>query len=636
MALEPVIVALVLAAGFFAGWQFRRQWRFWPAVALASAWLGILGWSYQRHLQQSENSRDRLAAMTPVRRQSGGYVGSSACQTCHPQEHSSWHRSYHRTMTQLASPAATPASFDNVTLQQNGRTYELRRRGHEFFVEIDDPEGARAIAVGRVNKIPRIERRITLVTGSHNLQAFWFDAGRGNRQQNLPFTWLLDEKRWVPRNDVFLLPPDFRELNQTWNENCLRCHVTAGIPDRDGRSGHRSQVAELGIACESCHGPGGPHVDANRNLLTRYAKHATKAADPTILNPARMNHRDSAATCGACHAVSWIPDMAAWAKTGFTHRPGQDLEADRRVIQYPEAKNDPRLPEEMRQTADALVGTFWRDGMIRVSGREYNGLLKSACFQKGTLSCLSCHSMHDSAPDDQLAVNRHGNAACTECHREYIEPARLVAHTHHTSISEGSQCYNCHMPHTTFGLMKAIRSHQISNPSVAETLEVNRPNACNLCHLDQTLEWTRRNMESWHARSRPSRELTVDEKTVPAWVLWVLTGDASVRGLAAWHASWPPAVSTSSNNWQAPIVASLLNDPYSVVRHIAGRSLRQLPEFADFAYDYLGDPAGRAEAVSKVRARWVQTQGVKPIRISEEIFARLSATRDNSPVELVE
>ena len=39
---------------------------------------------------------------------------------------------------------------------------------------------------------------------------------------------------------------------------------------------------------------------------------------------------------------------------------------------------------------------------------------------------------------------------------------------------------------------ESIRSHQVSSPSVAESLPpVGRPNACNLCHLDRTLAWTR-------------------------------------------------------------------------------------------------------------------------------------------------
>ena len=38
-----------------------------------------------------------------------------------------------------------------------------------------------------------------------------------------------------------------------------------------------------------------------------------------------------------------------------------------------------------------LKDRFWSDGMVRVTGREYNGLLDTACIQKGKMSCLSCH-----------------------------------------------------------------------------------------------------------------------------------------------------------------------------------------------------------------------------------------------------
>ena len=41
-----------------------------------------------------------------------------------------------------------------------------------------------------------------------------------------------------------------------------------------------------------------------------------------------------------------------------------------------------------------LGDRFWPDGMVRVTGREYNGLLDTACYQRGKMSCLSCHSMH--------------------------------------------------------------------------------------------------------------------------------------------------------------------------------------------------------------------------------------------------
>ena len=80
------------------------------------------------------------------------------------------------------------------------------------------------------------------------------------------------------------------------------------------------------------------------------------------------------------------------------------------------------------------------------------------------------------------------NEACTQCHPSIA--ANVTRHTNHGERSSGSACYNCHMPYTTYGLLKTIRSHTIGSPSVAETLNAGRPNACNLCHVDKTLRWT--------------------------------------------------------------------------------------------------------------------------------------------------
>src|SRR6185369_7700208 len=124
---------------------------------------------------------------------------------------------------------------------------------------------------------------------------------------------------------------------------------------------------------------------------------------------------------------------------------------------------------------------FWSDGMVRATGREYNGLVESPCYKnatddKRTLSCFSCHTMHVPADenrpigewaDDQLAPRAGGDEACLQCHGAGSGSRRTLAadHTRHRAGSAGSACYNCHMPYTTYGLLKTIRSHQISNPS---------------------------------------------------------------------------------------------------------------------------------------------------------------------------
>src|SRR5262249_16962332 len=145
-----------------------------------------------------------------------------------------------------------------------------------------------------------------------------------------------------------------------------------------------------------------------------------------------------------------------------------------------------------------LPGTFWSDGLVRVSGREFNGLVDSPCFARAidpqhTLTCTSCHTLHKASDDSrptaewadshQLAPGKETNEACVGCHQSI--GVNLTSHTRHRADSSGSSCYNCHMPYTSYGLLRALRSHTITVPTVRESVEVGRPNACNACHLDR-------------------------------------------------------------------------------------------------------------------------------------------------------
>ena len=131
--------------------------------------------------------------------------------------------------------------------------------------------------------------------------------------------------------------------------------------------------------------------------------------------------------------------------------------------------------------------------------------------------------------EDQLSPRMETNEACYQCHESWRED--LTARTHHAADSSGSLCYNCHMPHTSYALYKGIRDHSISIPSVTSIRSNSRPNACNLCHLDKTLEWTARNLANWRGESdeqirKDLNLLTDDERSVAASVLYLLRGDA--------------------------------------------------------------------------------------------------------------
>jgi predicted CXXCH cytochrome family protein len=306
------------------------------------------------------------------------------------------------------------------------------------------------------------------------------------------------------------------------------------------------------------------------------------------------------------------------------------------------AKTDPRIAEFMKSQADFMSQHFWPDGIVRISGRDYSGMIESACYKRGDLSCLSCHSMHHSSPANQLSVGMEGNQACLQCHAPIKE--KLVQHTHHSANSSGSLCYNCHMPYTNYGLLKAIRSHTIDSPNVATTLKSGRPNACNLCHLDKSLEWTDDKLAQWF--SRPRTTLKEQQRQTAASVLWSLSGDAGQRALVAWAMGWEPAREASGETWLAPYLAQQLVDPYSAVRYIAGHSLQRLKGFEDFKFDFIGAPADLERARSAALKTWLQGMGperrgpetlmTSDGKLQEDKFKLLLQQRDNHSMELKE
>src|SRR5262249_3009661 len=128
----------------------------------------------------------------------------------------------------------------------------------------------------------------------------------------LPLLWHVQSQRWLHVNTVFLDPDDddWSAHRSTWNENCIYCHNTAPQPRvvnfREPsrlQDGNRcdSRVDDLGVACESGHGPGQAHAAARGGPLSRYQMHLSGAADPTIVLPSRLDQERAVSVCGQCH-----------------------------------------------------------------------------------------------------------------------------------------------------------------------------------------------------------------------------------------------------------------------------------------------------------------------------------------------
>jgi formate-dependent nitrite reductase cytochrome c552 subunit len=604
----------------------------------------------------------RQPADRPIEVAGDGYVSSRTCRACHPSQYASWHASYHRTMTQVATAQSVATSFDGVRVEAGAMS--LEQQGDQLWAEFDDPDppslasspasfgGAGSPATPTVR---RIRRQVVLTTGSHNQQIFWYATGHGRTLGQLPAIWLVDARRWIPRRAAVMHPPGQAAFSETgaWNGICVSCHTTLGKPAFDTPFGSQpiatqqvdTTAAEFGVACEACHGPADEHVRLNANPRRRYSLHLAKAPDASIVHPARLDPRRAAQVCAQCHSFWEFDDPAAEraANTrGLSYRPGDDLRLTRFIVQPTLEAGSATLQRFVKDDPGFIRDMFWSDGMVRATGREYNALIESPCYKNAkddqhTLTCASCHTMHqaedDRRPaaewaDDQLKPATAGNddRSCLQCHAPGRDPKRVALrtqsltdrdheavarpfsasarnesarattdapkregrgqgrdrqevaeHTHHRADSTGSSCMNCHMPYTTYGLLKTIRSHQISNPSVKATLDTGRPNACNLCHLDKTLAWTATYLEQWYRTPAPA--LDGDQQSVAASVLTLLKGDAGQRAIVAQSLGWASSQQASGAGWMAPYLALMQQDPYDAVRHIATRSRATLPPF---------------------------------------------------------
>ena len=648
------IAALVLAgAVVFVGvacWRHGGVARalFVLTIGVAGAFLVV------RTVQvQAEDARQRdLSAVA--------YETSNACQKCHAAEYASWYRTYHRTMTQEASPATVVGDFDDVVLQYFGHTCRLYRDGDDYYMELVDWGWEKdlvdqGIDPASVRNAPRRHYRVDRVVGSHQMQVYLYRTPEGS-YVTLPLEWNRRENRWVTAAGNYLQPPrDIPSLFAhvaTWNDTCIFCHNTRPNPGVrtaeeffDSGKRYASHVEELGIACEACHGPSAEHEAVNRDPVRRYAKQAVNAPDPTIIHPARLDQQASLELCGRCHGKFGIRPEFREA----TFREGDPfIPAHAPLGEFYREPHERVAGEVGRMTQ---TGYFWPDGTPRPTAMEYQGVKLSPCTERGPMDCLSCHSMHDADPEDQLrfvddpaTAHFEDDEACLQCHEPYRDDAARRLHTRHELTSEGSRCVNCHMPFATFGLMKTVRTHRVMNPDAQLTAQTRLPNGCNQCHSDQTLGWTAQWLQEWY--DAPPLELLGDARDALALTaVDLIAGHALSRALAAASLGWAPAIEAAPGDWAVPLLLAALEDEYAAVRLNAWVALREREGLDPQRFDYLAPPAKRNAAIEQIAARWqARSRDVMPARVPVDAASGLDPEwrrillrdRDHTPLTILE
>ncbi len=573
----------------------------------------------------------RVPSGEPSLRQDPGALGRGACEKCHPSEFASHHASHHRSMTRRIEELRWDGKSSPtlpVTLSDGDRAMHLRRAGARVLVRgpdlhalglayaalgrEGDPEIAHVRAELLWEHAPEVEREVALVTGSHHYLVFWVSSAPNRELRQLPFVYLLRERAWAPRREVFLQPPDALPSVERWNAGCIQCHTTRGEPHEteghDEATGepfvhYASSVAELGIGCEACHGLTAEHAARLSNPIARYAARKEVAARPEhtgaeagqtsalgVVNPSRLASATASAICGQCHGYFVPTDVDAWWEHGFSGAFAPGDSPDALTASRTGLTRDPELLDALG-VSRAAESIFWADGSVRVGGREYDGLTKSACYLEAPagkeLGCIDCHSMHDSAPNDQLrrSLEENVDAACIDCHRGTPE------HSGHRAGSVGSQCVNCHMPKTSYALLGSIRSHRVGISVGAAT---DPPSACVLCHVDRTADWldeqSSRLFPTAERGTRSTATAFIAERNLPLGYSLAVTGDAALRAILAASLGTRETSVALVHDERMPVLQHLTKDPYPAVRRVAARSLGALPKRAGGGASRVLDP----------------------------------------------
>lgn len=549
------------------------------------------------------------------------YVTSSACRECHAKEYETWHASYHRTMTQEANANTIRGLFDGKLQTVAGYLCQPYTENGKFYITLPHPQWVeQELKSGRDPRQsvqpPPLTFTVDRVIGSHHQQVY-LTRGQDGSYQTLPLVWDIAEKQWITRGASFMTKADVSlfHMAKLWNNGCIFCHNTGPSPGLKqvgsslGNAGYTwdSTVKELGIACEACHGPGKKHAELHRELakskLAPNARRDDATLNQLIVHPSKLSKERAVLVCARCHGK-----MIAKAEYDRACLVDGDF-FDVRDETYPERYDLPTLDGATKFDETKEGRYFWPDGTPRTTALEYQGVLLSACYQRGEMTCASCHGMHGTDPNDQLLFgdsselsNTHQNQACTNCHNELTESTALLAHTHHAADSGGSLCYNCHMPFQAYSLLKRVRSHRISTPNSLVTAEHGVPNACNQCHVDKSLEWTHQKMADW--KGLPAGPLGGSNQNVSMVIVHALSGHALQRALAIEQLGDVSNFSHAGTDWRARVLIVGLEDDYAAVRQLAIRSLRKLDGFKELKFDAIAPTSTRQAQVDTAIQIW--------------------------------
>ncbi|MDW4497950.1 multiheme c-type cytochrome [Sulfitobacter sp. D35] len=390
------------------------------------------------------------------------YVGSETCIDCHESAAEAWRGSDHHLAWTLPGPDTVVADFDGTRFEGTGIIVDFSIRDGDYFVDVTEADGSRQ------------EYRVHSVAGIRPLQQYLLETGDG-RLQSFDVVWDVGRREWYHLYPDTPLPPSdglhWTGPYKNWNARCAECHATGFEKNYDATTrSYSSTQAEIGVGCESCHGPGQAHLD----WAETRAPVSGAGLDSYGFSADFDSTESTIQQCAGCHS----------RREAFGN--GNPL---------------PGTPYHDAYGLSLLrPGLYHSDGQILEEVYVYGSFLQSKMYAMG-VGCTNCHDAHSTR------LVAEGNAVCTQCHSPAGNPDfpslpmaqyDTPAHHHHPEGTPGAECKSCHMIERVYMGIDGRRDHSFRIPRPDLALQTGAPDACTDCHEDRDPAWAAARIADWY------------------------------------------------------------------------------------------------------------------------------------------
>ena len=324
---------------------------------------------------------------------------------------------------------------------------------------VRDPKLQPSVVVGDFSKPnPLVTFKISdvdLVYGDKWKQRYFYK--KGNDYFVYPVQWDIQNKTWrayhpAKGTDWWTAHYPEDQAGRPTGPLCDGCHSV-------NYNTTTHEVTEWNVGCEKCHGPGSDHV--------------AKPTKANVVNPAKLDLVRGNDVCLQCHTQGQpLKNPVA--------DPGGDRYYDWPVGYKPGDRLADFWKLEEHKLGETTF-THFPDGTAHKNRMQGNDFVQSQMYLHN-IRCNSCHDVHGTTNNADL--KKPSTALCLTCHTS----VKTAAHSHHAANSAGADCVGCHMPKIEQTIADVnVRAHTFKFI----------PQACNVCHKDKDVAWSKKTVESW-------------------------------------------------------------------------------------------------------------------------------------------